>query len=72
MQHFTASSKQRQALRKAIAQDKKKISEVVTHYNSVIQDLQPSQSLLTTEEVTAGIFPWSALSGMICGSHNVQ
>jgi len=55
--HFIASSKQRQSLRKAIAQDKKRISEIVAHYNSVIEELQPLQSLLTTEEVATGRFP---------------
>ena len=69
--HFIiASSKQRQSLRKAIAQDKKRISEIVAHYNSVIEDLQPMQSLLTTEEVATGRFPWSALSGIIDGENH--
>ena len=61
---YTASSKQRSSLRKAVAQDKKKIEEAVSQYNNILIELQPTATLLTTEEVMQQRFPWSAITGM--------
>ena len=60
---YVASSKQRSSLRKAVAQDKKRIEEAVSQYNSVLAEVQPTANLLTTEDVMQQRFPWSAITG---------
>lgn len=61
---YIASSKQRSSLRKAVAQDKKRIEEAVSQYNSILAEVQPTATLLTTEDVMQQKFPWSAITGI--------
>ena len=53
----------RSSLHKAVAKDKKKIEEAVSQYNNILIELQPTATLLTTEEVMQQRFPWSAITG---------
>ena len=61
---FKASSKQRSSLRKAVAQDKKRMDETVSQHNSVVTELEPTAALLTSDEVMQQRFPWSAITGI--------
>jgi len=47
-----------------VAQDKKKIEETVSQYNSILLELQPTATMLTTEAVMLQRFPWSAITGI--------
>lgn len=57
-----ASSKQRSSLRRAIADEKKKLGKYIQQYNSVVQDVDLDLPLLQDQDIFEGKFPWSPLS----------
>lgn len=59
---YTASSKQRAKLRKAIASDHKKLEKLAKQYNDLIDCNSLQLPCTTTEDISSGHFPWSSLS----------
>ena len=58
----TASSKQRSHLRRAVASEKKKLSNCVQKYNDLcIED--ENYSATSVSAIIDGDFPWSLLTG---------
>jgi hypothetical protein len=67
IQTKATSSKQRSSLRRAIADDKKKLTKYIHQYNSVAHDVELDIPPLQEKDIFEGKFPWSPLSSkLIC------
>jgi len=63
-QIYTASSKQRSNLRRAVSSDKAKLEISVKQYNELSAECESSQYIHTTSDaIINGDFPWSSLTG---------
>ena len=63
-QIYSASSKQRSSLRRAISSDKAKLDVVVKQYNELSTEYNSSLFICTTTDtIIDGDFPWSRLTG---------
>ena len=63
-QIYSASSKQRSNLRRAVSSDKAKLDIIVKQYNELSNEYDSTLFICTTTDtITDGDFPWSRLTG---------